>query len=99
MLGVGVILYIFARTLPRITDEDLGKPEIKTSKTLLYLERADRRFKMSAEKLLRRCRVVILKIDNSLSERLSSFKKDNEKNGRLPLGLKEKPPEEKSTDY
>ncbi len=89
MLSLGTVLFLIARVLPRINDEEY-EPELKTSLVLVCLEKADVRVKMFTEKFLRRTRVVIMKFDNSLSERLRSFKKDSDKNGGLSLVIGEK---------
>ncbi len=94
VLCFGAMLYIVARVLPKVDDRKEGSPEYKTPKTLVYLERADERFKKSREKFLRRIRVVVLKFDNYLSGRLSKFKKNGEKNGGLRFDL-DKEKEEK----
>lgn len=92
VLSCGTMLYLVARALPKISDETNGKPVLKTSKTLVYLERADERFKKSREKFLRRLRVTVLKFDNYLSGRLSKFKKNGDKNGGFRLGLDKNAP-------
>ncbi len=91
VLCAGTILYLVARALPKISDENNGKPVLKTSKTLVYLEKADEKFKKSREKLLRRIRVIILKFDNYLSGRLSKFKRNEDKNGGFRLSLDKEP--------
>lgn len=92
---IGVMLYLVARVLPKISDKTNGIPEFKTPRVLVYLEKADQRFKKKREKFLRKIRVFVLKFDNYLSGRLSRFKRNEEKNGGLRLDL-EKEKEEKS---
>lgn len=88
MVSLGTILLLLARALPRVSDEE-SEPQLRTPLMLVYLEKADKHVKMFSEKFLRRSRVVIMKLDNRLSERLSSFKKDSDKNGGLSLGFEE----------
>lgn len=88
VLCLGTMLYMVARVLPKVNDKTDGNPEFKTPRILIFLEKADEKFKKNREKLLRRIRVVILKFDNYLSGRLSKFKKNGEKNGGLHFDLK-----------
>lgn len=87
MTSLGAALYLIARTLPRISDESLEEPKPEPSLLLTYLEKADFRLKSVTEKFLRRCRLLILKIDNSLSRKLDSFRKENGKNNGFSLDL------------
>ena len=99
VIALGAMLYLVARTLPRISDESSGGPDLKTSKTLMYLERADQRFKKSREKFFRKFRLILMKLDNHLSNRLTSFKKESDKNGGLKFDLGEEKEEvEKEED-
>ena len=86
-----MMLYLIARVLPRISDKSDTNPELKTPRALVYLEKADRKLKKNSEKFLRRVRVIILKFDNHLSNRLSKFKKNNGRNGGLKFDLSEEP--------
>ena len=81
MVSFAAILFVVARVLPRVEESVSGEPELKTPWALKYLERADAHFKTSSEKFLRRVRVVLMRLDNSLSNRLARFKRDNSKNG------------------
>jgi hypothetical protein len=87
VLCIGAMLYLVARVLPRINEEKEEVLGFKTPKMLVYLEKADERFKRSKEKFLRKLRVIVLKLDNYLSNKLSKFKKNGEKNGGLRLDL------------
>ena len=91
VVALGTILYLIARVLPRISDKSNTDSELKTPRALVYLEKADRKLKKNSEKFLRRVRVIILKFDNHLSNRLSKFKKDNGRNGGLKFDLSEEP--------
>lgn len=78
--SLGVIIYLFARALPRVGDADaMPRETLKTHWLMAYVEKLDERFLSFVEKLLRRSRVVILKLDNTLTRKLHSFKKETPK--------------------
>lgn len=79
MVSLGVILYLVARTLPRIDDRDAGIPTLKTHWFVVYLERFDKKFRYYLEKTLRRSGIIVLKLDNVINKKLSSLKKEGEK--------------------
>lgn len=77
MLSLGAILYLVAKTLPRIDDRSENKDDtLKAHWLMSYLEKTDAWLKSQLEKILRRSKVWILKLDNYVSERLGKFKKD-----------------------
>lgn len=75
--GFGVILYLFARALPRIEEgtETSGK-ESKGDALSVYFEKVDGWINAVLEKFLRRAKVWVLKLDNFVSVRLNQFKKE-----------------------
>lgn len=79
MASLGLILYLFARALPRVDDADLdAKPRQGLPHWAhTYLERADEWTVSIAEKTIRRFRLWILKLDNGLSLRLKRFKRES----------------------
>lgn len=84
--SLGVVLYLFARALPRV-DDVLVSPEDKKLRThwlTVYLEKADEWLKVVFEKFLRRVKVLLLKLDNIVSKRLNKFKKEPQKEMKLP---------------
>jgi hypothetical protein len=78
MLSLSVILYLVARTLPRIDDREAGIPSLKTHWLVVYLERFDKRFKFYLEKTLRRSGIIVLKLDNVINRKLNKLKKESE---------------------
>jgi hypothetical protein len=86
MVSLGLILYLFARALPRVNDADL---EAKPTPGLPhwvheYLEKIDEWILATIEKTIRRFRLWILKIDNTLSEKLKRFKRETVKETAFP---------------
>lgn len=86
MLALGVILYLFARALPRVSDTDVSpQKELKIHWLSPLLERIDEKLKAFLERLFRRLKVVILKLDNFVSTKLNKFKKEELKEIGLPV--------------
>lgn len=86
MLALGVILYLTARALPRVNDVDttpVKEPELHWLTPVL--EKADEKLKRFLERLFRRLKVVILKLDNFVSGKLNKFKKEEQKEISLPV--------------
>lgn len=79
MVSLGTILYLLAKTMPRIDDRESDIPSLKTHWIMIYLEKADQRLKFYWEKTLRRSGIVILKLDNIINKKLSKLKKDSVK--------------------
>lgn len=79
MLSLSAIIYIMARVMPRINDEELkSEPDsFSENKVMVFLEKVDDRLKIILEKTLRRLRVLILKLDNSVAQKLHRFKKQS----------------------
>lgn len=77
VISLGVILYLIARTLPRVSEvaDDTLEQRIRTHRLSMYVERVDEWLKVFSEKFLRRAKVWILKLDNTVSEQLNRFKK------------------------
>lgn len=94
LVSLGTVIYILAHTLPRISDEKPKEKDLKTSKVLPYLEIFDNRFKKISEKGLRTCKIMLLKVDNSLSKKLSKFKKENGKNGGFSFNMEDEKQDE-----
>ena len=87
MFSLGAILYLVAKTLPKIKDDALNVLSApKPHWTTIYLEKFDEWFKVYLEKFLRRIRVWLLKLDNYVSQKLGGFKKESPKDAKqLPL--------------
>jgi len=77
MLSLGALLYLFGRALPRISEEDI-RPQtaLAPHRFMNFVEKADEWFKSVFENFLRRLRVIILKLDNMITKKINSFKKE-----------------------
>lgn len=86
VIGLGIMIYLVARALPRIDDNDLEAPARRAgdNRLTLYLEKIDVWLKSFLEKFLRRLRLVIFKVDNALSERLKKLKGTPSKETAFP---------------
>jgi len=82
LLSLGAILYIVARTLPRIEENPGEMPIFKEHWMAKYIEKADVWFQSVLEKFLRRLRVWILKFDNYVSAKLNAFRKDEKRESK-----------------
>lgn len=93
VISLGAILYLFARTLPRISEvaDDTLASRIRTHRLSMYVEKVDEWLKVFFEKFLRRAKVWILKLDNTVSDRLNRFKKGPKE---LQFTEEEKPSED-----
>jgi len=98
MVSLAAILYIFARVLPRIDDTDIEEISSRISfhRVVGYLEVIDEWFASLSQKFLRRVRVIILKLDNVVGEKLSHFKKNNGGENHSPFTLEK---EEKRDEH
>ena|ERR1051325_3142953 len=86
MLSLGYIVYLVARTLPRIEDtNDSGNFVFKSHWITGYLERFDEWVAAYSEKFLRRTKVLTMRMDNSVSKRLHKFRKEAPKEAKLPI--------------
>ncbi|MCP6719707.1 MAG: hypothetical protein KJI72_00035 [Patescibacteria group bacterium] len=85
MVSLGTILYLLARTMPRVDDRETDIPSLKTHWIMGYLEKADQRLKFYWEKTLRRSGIVILKLDNAINKKLSRLKKENAKESTFSI--------------
>lgn len=90
--AIGAAIYLFARTLPRIDDAKLepGKDDVLAGYLTSSVEKVDGHLKNVFEKSLRRVRLVVLKLDNKIGNKLGNLKKDEEKEGEFIFEVKEK---------
>lgn len=88
VLCLGGILFLFARVLPRISNETLNSSnsDSRTQWIVTYVEKSDEWVKIFSEKLLRRVKVIILKFDNTVSRRLNKFREEPQKETKLGEG-------------
>lgn len=86
MLGLGAILYLMARALPRIDDSEFNPPPHSASshRLTVYLEKIDEWVNFFLEKFFRKLRLVILKLDNIVSQKLGKLKKETPKETGFP---------------
>lgn len=78
MVSLAAIIYLIARTIPRI-DENVvsGQSEkyfMEKFFSRLPLEKIDFMFDNLLEKTLRKFKIVVMRIDNVLTRKLSNFK-------------------------
>ncbi|MBI5733073.1 hypothetical protein HY967_03905, partial [Candidatus Jorgensenbacteria bacterium] len=75
-ISAGAIVYVFAKALPRINDDESSLRSTSPHPVMVYIERLDEWLLSFIEKWLRRLRVVIMKFDNAVSKKLNRFKKE-----------------------
>ena len=81
LLSFGTLIYLVARAVPRVTET--AEPEVRREDYFerlikkLPIEKADAVTSMLLEKLLRKVKVTILKLDNFLTKHLKNLKPDN----------------------
>jgi len=98
MASLGVMIYLMARAVPRINDTVLD--ESSTNKGLgerlgkfidsLPIEKADLTISRILERLLRNLKLLVMRIDNKLSQHLMKFKEkvaNGSQNGKKPTLL------------
>ncbi len=78
--SLGVVVFLFARALPRVSEEEVGAPTDIVEKKLeqwiarLPLHKIDHGINLFLEKMLRKVRIVILKVDNLVHSLLAKVK-------------------------
>lgn len=72
-ISLAIIVYLMAAAVPRIEEDQEGKPVQRVS---LPLEKLDNFLLRVKDKLLRRTKVLVMKADNFISKQLKS-KKDH----------------------
>ncbi len=70
MVSLGVIVYLMAVAVPRVGEEEADSAKRNGRTNNLPLEDFDVLLKNLRDKLLRRTKIVIMKIDNFLSRKL-----------------------------
>ncbi len=91
VVSLGFIVYLFGRVVPRVSDVDIAKAREQSLFHWLvgYLEKVDDWLLSLFEKALRRIRVIILMLDNVISEKLGRFKKESERQKGFALPKEE----------
>lgn len=88
MASLGTMLYIVARSLPRVGEEPSGKPSLFDRLSSSELpERIDAAFNNFLAKTLRKTKVVLLRIENFVNEKLKKFSTNG--NGKPKIDFKE----------
>ena len=91
LVSVGVVLYVMARTLPRI--EENGSEDKKGMLERWIASEIPEKFDAALNsflfKFLRKTKVAVLKVDNSISNRLQKMKPENGVNRTPPLDFRE----------
>lgn len=102
MLSLGTMVYLIARAAPRISDEIAPASTIGVKLdhilVVLHLEKLDVHLNNFLEKILRKTKLFVLKIDNSISNYLDHIKKFNNKGGSKTQEEKPNIFNEKATD-
>jgi hypothetical protein len=75
MVSLGVVIYLIARAVPRVGDE-ISKPTLNLDRWLgsLKLEKLDVAFGNFMEKLLRKIKLFLMKLDNVTNNYLDKIK-------------------------
>lgn len=91
MLSLGTMIYLIARTVPKVGDEiteNIISPRSKFDRLFSYLrvEKFDVVFNNFVEKLLRKLKLILMKLDNFTNSYLDKVKKykmngNGQKNG------------------
>lgn len=83
MVSLGTIIFLMARTLPRISEtEPANLPKRKIDWLSHFpLEKIDALLNSFLEKTLRKIKLILMKLDNTVSKQLNKFKKENNGGG------------------
>lgn len=79
MLSLGAVLYLIAKTLPRIDDTPPKEISLEAHWVSRRLEQMDQKIKFTSEKALRRASVVLLNWQNKVNTRMKALKEDPKK--------------------
>lgn len=79
MVSLGVIIYLIASALPRVSDLEEAngnrfREKTKGLGTILPLDQVDVKLNALKDKTLRRLKILVMKADNFLSRRLNNDK-------------------------
>lgn len=100
MVSLGVMVYLIARAIPRVGEEERPAEKIEgVPRTLIAtsLERVDRLISAATEKTLRRVKVLMLKIEGAISrslEKKRKFEGESSEKGRQNTALFERKDEQ-----
>lgn len=86
MVSLGVMIYLIARAIPRVGDEFVesgGKSRLEEILNAVPLSKIDAATSNFIEKILRRIRLVLMRLDNTISGQLDRVKKFNRAGEKL----------------
>jgi len=79
VVSLGMVIFILARAVPRIGETSLGESRVMNQIDQLIakipLEKADAILNSFLGKILRRIRLVIMRVDNFVNEKITRLKK------------------------
>ena len=78
MLSLGTIVYLAARTLPRIDDREPKKIEREVHWFTIYVEKIDVKLRILIEKLLHRTGRDLLKAESSIQKKIVKIQRETE---------------------
>lgn len=86
VVSAGVLLYLVARTLPRLDETDPAPSPryLLPAWVMHYLERADEELVAFFERVVRLLRVYLMKLDNTLGEKMRKLKRNGGNGKALP---------------
>ena len=79
MVSLAAILYLIAKTLPRIDENPPRTLSLKEHWVTRRIEQIDKKIKITSEKLLRRVEVLLLKWENKVSKKVDKLKEESAK--------------------
>lgn len=81
-LALGAVVYFLARALPRVNNVDFQRSaSSRISWMMPYLEKTDKWLQIFLERFLRRLKILVMRLDNWVSQRLAGFKKEEKESG------------------
>ncbi len=84
MIGLGVMIYLVARAAPRVSEEVIRKEIDKESRLFGHqkIEKMDVILSNFLEKMLRKFKLLLMKLDNFTNDYLDKVKEGKSSNGQ-----------------
>jgi len=76
MGSLGVIIYLIAKTIPRIDDTPPKELVFREHWVIQKIERLDKKIKASSEKFLRRLGIILLRWENKINKKVTRLKEE-----------------------
>ncbi|MDP3725097.1 MAG: hypothetical protein Q8R20_01350 [Nanoarchaeota archaeon] len=76
VLSLGTLLYLIAKTIPRIDDTAPKELSFREHWVTRKVERIDKKIKTSSEKFLRRLGLVLMKWENKVNKKVTRLKEE-----------------------